>query len=84
MAPDWACEVVSPSTEGIDRGLKLAVYAREGVPHLWLVNPKSRTLEVLSLADNRWTLLVTHVGAAVVRAEPFEAIELDLAILWTS
>ena len=84
VAPDWACEVISPSTEGIDRGLKLAVYAREGVPHLWLVNPKSRTLEVLSLADGRWTLLGTHVGAVVVRAEPFDAFELDLSVLWTS
>ena len=84
LAPDWACEIISPSTEGIDRGLKLAVYAREGVPHLWLVNPRSRTLEVMSLADGRWTLLATYVGNAAVRAEPFDAVELDLSALWTS
>ena len=84
LAPDWACEIISPSTEGMDRGLKLAIYAREGVPHLWLVNPKSRTLEVLSLANGRWTLLATHVGTALVRAEPFDVVELDLSALWTS
>ena len=39
LAPDWVCEVVSPSTEAIDRGRKLRIYAREGVAHAWLVDP---------------------------------------------
>src|SRR5581483_11745138 len=39
LPPDWVCEVVSASTEGIDRGKKLAIYAREGVAHAWLLNP---------------------------------------------
>ena len=82
VAPDWVCEVISPSTEGIDRGRKLAIYAREGVPHAWLINPVSQTLEVLALAQGRWTLLAMHVGAVAVRAEPFEAVELDLSALW--
>jgi Uma2 family endonuclease len=82
VAPDWVCEVISPSTEGLDRGKKLAVYAREGVSHVWLINPVSQTLEVLALAGDRWTLLATHVGAVVVRAEPFEAVELNMSDLW--
>jgi len=84
IAPDWVCETISPSTEGIDRGRKLATYAREGVSHAWLVNPASETLEVLALAGQRWTLLATHVGAVIVRAEPFDAIEIDLSALWTT
>ncbi len=36
----------------------------------------------MALAEDRWTLLAMHVGAVVVRAEPFEAIELDLSALW--
>ncbi|SRR6266536_2096494 len=82
LAPDWVCEVVSPTTERLDRAKKMPVYARESVPHLWLVNPVSRTLEVYRLADGRWLLLATHEGAASVRAEPFDAIELGLAALW--
>src|SRR6266545_5161127 len=82
FAPDWACEVVSPGTERLDRAKKMPVYAREGVSHLWLVNPVARTLEVYRLADGRWLLLATHEGAARVRAEPFDAVELDLAPLW--
>ena len=49
VAPDWACETVSPSTERLDRGKKLAVYARERVSHLWLVNPLAETLEAYRL-----------------------------------
>jgi Uma2 family endonuclease len=82
LAPDWACEVVSPSTERLDRAKKMPVYAAAGVPHLWLVNPTARTVEVYRLADGRWLLLATHEGAQRVRAEPFEAVELDLAPLW--
>lgn len=83
LAPDWVCEVLSPSTEAFDRGRKLGVYARERVPHVWLVNPTNETLEVFALAAERWTLVATHVGTVVVRAEPFTAVELDLSGLWS-
>jgi Uma2 family endonuclease len=82
LAPDWICEVVSPSTEGLDRAKKMPTYARESVGHLWLVSPLARTLEVYRLSQGRWLLLATHEGTARVRAEPFEAVELELATLW--
>jgi Uma2 family endonuclease len=84
IEPDWVCETISPSTEGMDRGKKLAIYAREGVSHVWLVNPASETLEILALTGGRWTILASHVGADSVRAEPFDAIELDLSLLWAT
>lgn len=74
--------MLSPSTAALDRGAKLPVYAREGVRHVWFVDPEARTLEVLRLEGSRYTLLVTHTGLARVRAEPFEAIELELGFLW--
>ncbi|MBN2193107.1 MAG: Uma2 family endonuclease [Polyangiaceae bacterium] len=82
LTPDWICEVVSPSSEKYDRTEKLEIYARERVGWAWLVNPLTRTLEVLERADRGW--LIRHVwrDAALVRAEPFDAIELDLAVLW--
>ncbi len=82
LAPDWVCEILSPSTERIDRGLKPAIYAREKVPHAWLVNPATRTLEVLRLQGDAWLIASVHSDAERVRAEPFDAIELDLAGLW--
>ena len=84
LASDWVCEILSGSTERIDRVKKLAIYAREGVKHAWLVNPLLRTLEVLRLESGRWVLLATHEGDATLRAEPFDAIELELALLWAA
>lgn len=83
LAPDWICEVLSPSTEAIDRADKMPIYAREGVRHAWLVDPIAKTLEVFALGgDGRWIVAGVHRGDGVVRAEPFEALELDLALLW--
>ncbi|MCC6750180.1 MAG: Uma2 family endonuclease [Deltaproteobacteria bacterium] len=82
LAPDWVCEVISPSTEGIDRTGKMRIYAREGVGHLWFVNPKPETLEVYRREAAGWLLVATNQGDVTVRAEPFDAIELELAGLW--
>ncbi len=82
LAPDWICEVVSPSTAAMDRVKKLAIYARERVSHAWLVDPIACTLEVLRLEEGRWTILSTWSGLDTVRADPFDAIDLDLSLLW--
>jgi Uma2 family endonuclease len=76
--------VLSPATEAIDRAKKLRIYAREGVTHAWLVNPLLQTLEVLALESQRWTLVASYEGGANVRAEPFDAIALELGALWIS
>jgi Uma2 family endonuclease len=82
IAPDWICEVLSPSTEVLDRSKKLRIYAREGVAYVWLVNPLLRTLEVLALARGALRLTAGHEGGANIRAAPFDAIEFDLGALW--
>jgi Uma2 family endonuclease len=82
LPPDWVCEVLSPSTARMDRADKLPIYARERVAHAWLLDPIAQTLEVLRLDGKLWTLVDVHQGVAKIRAEPFDAIELDLAILW--
>jgi Uma2 family endonuclease len=82
LAPDWVCEVLSPGTARLDRAGKLPIYAREGVDHVWLVDPALRTLEVLRRAGKGWLLVGVHAEDARVRAEPFDAIELELGALW--
>ena len=82
LAPDWVCEVLSASTAATDRADKLPIFARERVGHAWLVDPTQRTLEVLRLDGSRWVLLGVFKDQAAVRAEPFEAFELQLATLW--
>jgi Uma2 family endonuclease len=82
LAPDWICEVLSDGTEQIDRGKKLRIYAREGVAHVWFLDPRTRTLEATSLEAGRWTVLGTYEGEVGVRAAPFESIEVELDDLW--
>ncbi|WNG42769.1 Uma2 family endonuclease [Archangium minus] len=82
LAPDWVCEELSPSTRTLDRTAKLPVYAREGVRFVWLVDPDARMLEVFRLEGTHYLLLATHASQARLRAEPFEALEWELALLW--
>jgi Uma2 family endonuclease len=82
LTPDWICEVISPSTARLDRVRKLRAYARERVQHAWLIDPDARTLEVYRLDGERYVLLAQHEDDERVRAEPFDAIELELAALW--
>ncbi len=82
LAPDWICEVLSPGTAATDRAVKMPIYARERVAHLWLVDPLVRTLEASRLENGRWVLLGAWRDDARVRAEPFETFELELAGLW--
>ncbi len=83
LAPDWVCEVLSPSTHRLDRILKLPIYAREGVRHVWLVDPLERYLEVFRRSeDGLWKLISQHAGQGMIRAEPFDAVELDMGAWW--
>jgi Uma2 family endonuclease len=82
LVPDWICEVLSPSTAAMDRIRKKRIYAREGVQYIWLVDPAAQTLEVYRLHEGHWLELGSWSGNERVRAEPFEALELELESLW--
>lgn len=84
LAPDWACEVLSPSTVLVDRRRKMPLYAEHGVRHLWFVDPLARLVEVFRLDGPSYRHCVTAGEDEVVRLEPFEAIELELGALWPS
>ena len=60
----------------------MRIYAREGLASLWLVDPDHRTLEVYRLEDDRWIVAGTYAGDERVRAEPFDAVRLDMAEWW--
>jgi Uma2 family endonuclease len=82
LRPDWVCEVISPSSMRLDRVRKLRIYAREGVPHAWIVDPVRRTLEVFTLQNGVFALTQAFEGDGNVKAPPFDAIELELLALW--
>lgn len=82
LAPDWVCEVLSPQTAKLDRDRKMPRYAEAGVAHLWLLDPRKRTLETYSLDHAAWMRLDTYGADATVRAHPFTIVEIELATLW--
>src|SRR5689334_18305091 len=67
LAPGWACEVLSPTTATLDRARKMPIYARNGVMHLWLIDPTARTLEVYRREHAQWVVASNHGGSTVVR-----------------
>jgi Uma2 family endonuclease len=82
LTPDWICEVLSPSTASHDRIRKLRVYARNGVAYVWLVDPLAQTLEVYALDGEQYRVTPLGQDSDIVRAPPFDAVPLDLALLW--
>jgi Uma2 family endonuclease len=82
LAPNWICEVLSPSTARLDLVHKLPRYACASVEHAWVIDPIHRTLRVFRQEHERWVLVAAFVGDDKVRAEPFDAIELELGALW--
>lgn len=81
-APDWVCEVLSPSTARLDRTDKLTVYAEYEVGHCWLVDPDALTLEDFELSAGRWMLHSTFKEADTVAAPPFAVHSFPLDVLW--
>lgn len=82
LAPDWACEVISPSSQRHDRLAKMHIYARAEVGHVWLVDPLAQMLEVFALQHGLWVRVLAAEGDETVRAEPFAELELSLANWW--
>jgi Uma2 family endonuclease len=82
VAPDWICEVLSPSTEIYDRGDKRRIYATYSIPYLWYLDPRAKVLEVFQRQEASWLLTHTFTGDEPVSAPPFDAITFPLSQLW--
>ena len=82
LAPDWVCEVLSASTRRLDLHGKRPIYAREGIGHLWLVDPTDRTLEAFELHEGQWLLIASAKDDEEISIRPFDAITFSLGDLW--
>lgn len=80
-APDWACEVRSPSSARNDLVDKLEILQLTGVPHYWIVEPRERKLTVHRWSPKGYQLVLTAAAGTAVRAEPFETVELRVSTL---
>ena len=58
------------------------IIAEYAVKHYWLVDPEFRTLEIFRLEQGHWFSIGSYAEDVKVRVEPFEAIDVDLQVLW--
>ena len=82
VRPDWVCEILSPSNAKTDLIAKFQVLQRCGVPHYWIVDPERELLTVHRWTDGGYLVALHAATGQVVRAEPFEAIELRVGMLF--
>ena len=80
--PTLAVEILSPSTRTIDRVTKRGLYARYGVPCLWLVDPDAHAIEAFVLQGERYVHAASAVGAEAVDLPPFTGLALVPDALW--
>ncbi len=80
--PDWACEVVSESDATHDTVKKLRLYQRVGIPHYWIVDPRDATLTVMRWSQDGYITVLKAERNEIVRAEPFDAIEIAVGTLF--
>jgi Uma2 family endonuclease len=77
-APDLCVEILSPSTAATDRGRKLQMFARYGVPECWIIDPLNESVEVYRLEASSYVLVQRASGddeveSAVLPGTPLRA-----------
>jgi Uma2 family endonuclease len=82
LRPDWVCEVVSASNATDDTIKKLRLYHRVGLPHYWIADPRDATLTVMRWTPDGYVTLMRAERGEIVRAEPFEAVEIAVGTLF--
>jgi Uma2 family endonuclease len=78
VVPEWICEVSSSSTKSVDRGRKMRLFGRHGVPHYWVVEP-FEAIEAFVLKHGEWVWNGRYEFESMARIPPFDAVELPLA-----
>lgn len=81
LRPDWICEVLSDSNRHNDTIRKLRRYHEAGVPHSWLLDPDSGTINVFRHEPQGYLSVLVADRGQRVRAEPFDAIEVMVGVL---
>jgi Uma2 family endonuclease len=80
--PTLVIEVLSPTTAGADRGVKLQLSAKYGVPHYWIVDADARIIETYRLAGPSYEPGPRLEGPTPVVLPPFRDLPLDPASVW--
>ena len=80
--PHLIIEIISPSSAGRDRIVKMAKYQNSGVQHYWIVDPQDKTLECYSLHDGIYARVAGGIDSCIVEHPEFTNLKIDLGHLW--
>lgn len=82
LIPDWIGEILSPTNASTDTVVKMRLYHRSHVGHYWLIDPRDETLTVYRWTEEGYLYVLGAQRGERVRAEPFEAIDLQVGVLF--
>ena len=80
-APDFIAEILSPSTERRDRGVKFEDYAAHGVGEYWLLDPKAEVVEQYVLKDGQYVLRMKS-GSGQIESEVIDGLAIPVRALF--
>ena len=80
-APDWIVEVLSPSTEAIDRGIKFEDYAAHGVAEYWIIDSEKQTVEQYELANGIYELVVKSTNG-LIRSKAISGFDIPIVSIF--
>lgn len=82
VAPDWVCEVLSPTTRRHNLVVKKPFYASIGVPWLWMVDSEAMAVTVHELRGGQWVEVGVFSDEPEARILPFTEVAVDLRAWW--
>lgn len=82
--PDLAVEILSPTTAQRDRTVKLKLYARFKIPHYWITDLDTKTLDAYHLTQRGYRRIVHLKGNQVFHPALFPSLEISLHSIWES
>ncbi len=82
VAPDWVCEILSPSTERRDWTTKADWYLQHGVRWYWIVDPRARSIECFEASGTLWQGVGKARAADTARLAPFAELALNVGEFW--
>jgi Uma2 family endonuclease len=81
-SPDLVVEILSPSTQSRDRGIKFRRYAAAGVAHYWIVDPHTRTLEAYRLGETGYGQPASYGPGTVFEPDLFPGLSIEIDSLF--
>ena len=83
-APDLVIEILSSSTRERDRTVKKKLYARAGVTEYWLVDPQSKTIEILKLGEAGFERVALYSQDEALTSPVLPGLQIDLREIFSS